>query len=67
MNRHDPIVAADALEEKFATDSLRLAADKDELIAAWWSDCEHFEGAARERLQEEYSLRLRELGLLVLE
>lgn len=38
----------------------------DELVSVWRTSCEHFRGAARERLQEEYAIRLREfvpLGL----
>lgn len=58
----DPITLADEAEERSAADALRAAGDKDELISVWWMDAEGFEGAARERLQDIYATRLRELG-----
>lgn len=64
MNRHDPIKRADEAEEQTAMFALRAAQTQDELTSAWWRDCEHFAGAARGRLQEEYSINLRRLGAL---
>ena len=60
----DPLIQrADDFQERFARDALRCAKDKQELIDAWFAEAESFSGAARERLQEEYSMRLRELGV----
>jgi hypothetical protein len=56
----DPILLADQAEEEAAAEALRLTTTKDELVSAWWLACEHFDGAARERLQEEYAVKLRE-------
>lgn len=56
----DPIDLADKAEEEAATMSLRCAQDKGELVSVWTAYCDHFEGAARERLQEEYAIRLRQ-------
>ena len=60
----DPITLADEAEERSAADALRAAKDKDELLYAWWADCDHYpEGsAARDRLRDIYATRLRELG-----
>lgn len=57
-----PITLADEAEERSAADALRAATTRDELASAWWRDAEHFAGAARERLQDVYATRLRELG-----
>lgn len=62
MNPPDPITLADEAEERSAADALRAATTRDELTSAWWRDAEHFAGAARERLQDVYATRLRELG-----
>lgn len=58
--KHDPILGADLAEEQSAAEALRSATTQDELVSNWWRDCEHFQGAARERLQEEYAARLLE-------
>lgn len=58
----DPFTLADEAEERSAAEALRAATTKDDLISAWWRDCDHFEGAARERLQDVYATCLRELG-----
>lgn len=58
----DPFTLADEAEERSAAEALRAATTNDQLISAWWRDCDHFEGAARERLQDVYATRLRELG-----
>lgn len=50
--------ASDA-EEHAAALSLRAAANKDDLVSIWWRECDHFDGAPRERLQEEYAIQLR--------
>lgn len=63
--QHDPILAADLAEEQCAAEALRLATSKDELVSCWWRDCEHFQGAARERLQDEFAIKLREFGAMV--
>lgn len=52
------IELADLAEEQAAAMSLRSARDKDELISAWWAYAEHFTGPARERLQDEYAIKL---------
>ena len=49
---------ADEAEERAAALALRAARTKDELITAWWHEADHFSGAARERLQEEYAIML---------
>lgn len=56
----DSIDLADKAEEDAAAMSLRSAQDKGELVSVWAAYCDHFEGAARERLQEEYAIRLRQ-------
>lgn len=56
------IEMADLAEEQAAAMSLRSATTKDELLSAWWSSCDHFQGAARERLQEEYATCLRQFA-----
>lgn len=38
--------------------SLRATKSQDELVAIWWRDCDHFEGAERERLQAVYTEKL---------
>ena len=58
------IEMADLAEEQAAAMSLRSATNKDELVAVWWREAEHFTGAARERLQDEFGERLRKLGAL---
>jgi len=55
---HDPITLADEAEERSAADALRAARTKDELVSLWWREADHFEGAARRRLQEVYADRL---------
>jgi len=60
----DPITLADEAEERSAADALLAAKDKAELISSWWRDCDRFEGAARERLQDIYATRLLHLGVL---
>jgi hypothetical protein len=50
--RTKPQIQADELQAAMA---LRSTKDKDELVAAWWSSCEHHTGDARERLQETYT------------
>lgn len=64
MNAHDPIMAADKLEEMEARMSLRMARTKGELVARWNSDCEHFAGEARVKLQAIYTQKLRQFGAL---
>jgi len=54
----DPITLADEAEERSAADALRAATTKDELVSLWWREADHFEGAARRRLQEVYADRL---------
>lgn len=46
---------ADIAEELAAGMALKLATSKDELVSLWFRDCDHFEGAARERLQAVYA------------
>jgi len=58
MNAHDPILAADLHEEQEAAKALHAAKTKDELVSVWWQSCEHFEGQARNRLQDEYATAL---------
>ncbi len=64
MNARDFITSADLAEEEAAAMSLRATTTKEELVAVWWRDAEHFSGQARERLQEEYALQLRKMGVL---
>ncbi len=64
MNAHDPIMAADKLEEMEARMSLRRARTTDELASAWRINCDHFQGVARERMQAIYTNCLRKLGAL---
>ncbi len=61
---HDPILAADRAEEMEARMALRMAHDKPSLIAAWFLNCDRFDGDARVRLQDIYTERLRKLGAL---
>jgi len=53
------IERADEAEELAAAMSLRAATTRDELVSAWWAYADHFDGAARERLQDEYATQLR--------
>lgn len=62
--KHDPIMSADKLEEMEARMSLRMAKDKPALISAWFLNCEHFDGEAREKLQRVYTECMRKLGVL---
>ncbi len=64
MNAHDPIMSADRAEEMEARMSLRMAKDRADLMQAWFLNCDHFDGPARERLQDIYSDCLRKLGAL---
>lgn len=64
MNAHDPIMAADKLEEMEARMSLRMARDRTALTSAWFLNCERFDGVAREKLQAIYTECLRKLGAL---
>ena len=41
-------------EETEAHAAMRKAESKDELVAVWWSLCDHAKGAQRERLQDTY-------------
>jgi len=66
MNAWDTaLLRADAAEEQSAAAALRAATTQDELISSWWRDCDAFQGAARERLQEVYAMKLREWGGMV--
>mgnify|MGYP000523481381 CR=1 FL=1 len=49
-------------EEHEASEALRNAKDKDELMAVWWSLCDHSTGAQRERLQDVYAIKVREFA-----
>lgn len=51
----DPITLADEAEERSAADALRAASNARELTDAWFLSCDHFEGAARERLQDVHA------------
>lgn len=62
--RPDPIIAADRAEERCAAGELRATTTPDELGSAWWRSCDHFQGAARERLQAVYSEKLMSMGAL---
>jgi hypothetical protein len=64
MNAHDPIIAADRAEEMEARMSLRMAKDRAELTSAWFLNCEHFDGEAREKLQDLFRDCLRKMGAL---
>lgn len=52
VSRTEPI---DRAEEMAAGVALALANTKDELVSIWWRDCDHFEGDARQRLQDIYA------------
>lgn len=52
------IEIADSAEERDAGMSLKNAKNTMELVDAWMLNCEHFDGAARERLQTIYSEEL---------
>lgn len=52
-------------DEESAARALRMARTVEELTFAWFTHCEDFEGAARERLREEYAIALRNLGALL--
>lgn len=54
MQTSSLIERADYAEEIAAGMALSLATSKDELISIWNRDCEHFEGEARQRLQDIY-------------
>lgn len=54
----DPLTLADEAEERSAAEALRAATTKDELVSLWWREADHFEGAARRRLQQVYADRL---------
>lgn len=62
--RHDPIIAADKAEEMEARMSMRMARNRAELTSAWFLNCEHFDGAARERMQDIYRECLTKMGAL---
>lgn len=64
MNAHDPIMAADKLEEMEARMSLRMAKNRTELTQAWFLNCDRFDGEARTKLQDIYTQCLRKLGTL---
>ena len=49
MSEHDPILAADRLEESFAADRLRKAESTAQLVDAWFAHADHFAGESRER------------------
>lgn len=49
------IERADQAEEEAAAMSLRCARSKGDLVDIWMLDCDHFQGAARERLQVIYA------------
>ena len=49
------IEVADLAEELAAGMALRLANTQAELVSIWFRDCDHFEGAQRERLQAIYA------------
>lgn len=53
-----------SIEFETAKLSLMAAMKPDDLVSIWWRHCEPFYGEARERLQEVYAQRLRELGAL---
>ena len=52
------IELADRAEEEAAAMSLRATKNTMELVDAWMFYCDHFDGAARERLQSIYSEEL---------
>lgn len=62
--KHDPIIAADKTEEMEARISLRMARNKTELTAAWFLNCEHFDGEARTRMQDIFTECLRKMEAL---
>lgn len=62
--KHDPILAADKMEELEARMSLRMAKSRTELVAAWFLNCDRFDGDARVRMQDIYSECLRKLGAM---
>jgi hypothetical protein len=59
----DPITLADEAEERSAADALRAAETTDDLVEAWCVNCDHYPdgSAARERLNDVYATRFREL------
>lgn len=63
--KHDPIIAADRMEEMEARMSLRMAKDRTELVAAWFLNCDRFDGDARVKLQDIYSECLHKMGAFV--
>lgn len=60
----DNIRAALEAEERIAREALKSAQNKDDLIAAWWAECDHFTGYARARLQDIYSEKLASFGAM---
>lgn len=56
------IERADMAEELAAGMALSLATNKDELIALWWREADHFQGDARVRLQDIYADKLRQFA-----
>jgi len=62
--KHDPIISAEKAEEMEARMSLRMARNTTELTAAWYLNCEHFDGEARERMQGIFRQCMRALGVL---
>lgn len=56
------IELADEAEERDAAEAIRAARNKEELVSVWWDSAEHFAGAARERLQEEYAIKVRQFA-----
>lgn len=64
MTRHDPIKRADLAEEEAAMFAMRATQTQDELTAVWWRDCDHFAGAARARLSDEFAINLKRLGAM---
>lgn len=62
--KHDPILSADRMEEMEARMSLRMARNQSELTAAWFLNCDRFDGDARVKLQDIYSECLRKMGTL---
>jgi hypothetical protein len=56
------IERADMAEELASGMALFLAETKAELVSIWNSECDHFEGDARIRLQDIYADRLRQFA-----
>lgn len=64
MISQDPIQRADKAEEIQARLSLRSARNKEELALRWQTDCDHFTGEARTKLQDIFTQKLRSFGVL---